>query len=602
MLKRNDQIITRRAPASVAPKTFDEKARTFEAIISTGAPVQRRDAKGSFIERLDLSAIKPESLIGIAVLIEHQADDFESHVGTVTAARFESGQLIASIKITADSLADSVVRKISEGILTGLSIGYQVTRFIETIDNGQRVRTAVEWTVHEVSLVAIPADRDSKVRSTMATKAKKKAPETEIEADDDESPVNNRTEIRSLVRAAKLKPEFADDLIDNDATVDEAREAITSQLERRSRIAALTVHSNGPSNDDPTVIMARRADGLTARVMGTAPKDEAREYVHESLASHARSILSMRGETVRGMNDESVLTRAAQHTLSDFPNLLSATGQRILVAGYEAAPNVLKSLARKGTRSDFRTGSSLRIGEMGLLEKVTESGQVKSGTRGESKESYALATFAKMFSLSRAAIINDDLGAFRDWGLAMGRAASETEAGQLIGLLTESNGAGPIMSDNKRLFHADHGNLAVAGAALSTTSLSAARLAMRSQKGVDGKTPINATPKILLVSAAGETLGEQVLSEIAAATVADANPFSGKLTLLVDSRLSGASWYVFADPANLPVLEYAYLSGAEGPQLASREGWDVLGQEFRVLLDFGAGAVDWRGGYRNAGA
>ena len=45
-----------------------------------------------------------------------------------------------------------------------------------------------------------------------------------------------------------------------------------------------------------------------------------------------------------------------------------------------------------------------------------------------------------------------------------------------------------------------------------------------------------------------------------------------------------------------------HLASAPGPQISSREGWEVLGREFRVVLDFGVAAVDWRGGYRNAGA
>lgn len=83
---------------------------------------------------------------------------------------------------------------------------------------------------------------------------------------------------------------------------------------------------------------------------------------------------------------------------------------------------------------------------------------------------------------------------------------------------------------------------------------------------------------------------------------AETNPFSSKLTLLVEPRLSGKGWYIFADPASVPVLEYSYLSSARGPQMSSREGWDVLSVEYRVVLDFGAGAIDFRSAVRNPGA
>jgi hypothetical protein len=62
------------------------------------------------------------------------------------------------------------------------------------------------------------------------------------------------------------------------------------------------------------------------------------------------------------------------------------------------------------------------------------------------------------------------------------------------------------------------------------------------------------------------------------------------------------------DPAGLdssrligaPVLD-GHLSSAPGPQMSSREGWDTLSVEYRVVLDYGAGALDWRGAVRNAG-
>lgn len=409
-----------------------------------------------------------------------------------------------------------------------------------------------------------------------------------------------------IARTAGLGPEWVAEQVQSDLDLTAIRAAAFEEMQARS-VPTIRVQQVGPSNDDPRAVLDRRAEALACRVMGTAPSDLARPYVSARLADHAGAILTLRGESVRGMNAEAILTRAAQHTLSDFPNLLTGVGNRILMPAYQAAQSPVKALARQTTLPDFRPGSKLRLSEVGQLQKVSESGEIKSTTRGESVESYALDTYASMFALSRKAIINDDLGAFRDWGVAAGRAAAETEANLLVALLTANAGVGPTMGDNKALFHTDHGNIAASGDSPSGTDydlapLAAARKAMRDQKGADGETPINAVPKFMLVGTDLETEAERVLAAIYAATAGDANPFSGKLALLVEPRLPATAWYLFADPATLPVLEYAYLSSAQGPQMASREGWDVLGQEFRVVLDFGAGAVDWRGAYRNAGA
>ena len=72
------------------------------------------------------------------------------------------------------------------------------------------------------------------------------------------------------------------------------------------------------------------------------------------------------------------------------------------------------------------------------------------------------------------------------------------------------------------------------------------------------------------------------------------NPFGGKLSLLVEPRLPDDFWYVFADPARLAAMQYAYLSAAQGVQIQRTEAWDTLGMKFRAFLDFGAGWLDWR--------
>ncbi|MFN7053038.1 MAG: peptidase U35, partial [Gemmobacter sp.] len=134
---------------------------------------------------------------------------------------------------------------------------------------------------------------------------------------------------------------------------------------------------------------------------------------------------------------------------------------------YQATQSPLKTLARQRTASDFRALSVLKLGEFSGLQKVSEHGEIKAMTTGEAKEGYALETFGGMFSLTRKALINDDLGAFGRWGEMMGIAAAETEAAQLLALLAANSGAGVTMGDGKALFHADHGNLAGTGAALS---------------------------------------------------------------------------------------------------------------------------------------
>src|SRR5262249_15145311 len=149
-----------------------------------------------------------------------------------------------------------------------------------------------------------------------------------------------------------------------------------------------------------------------------------------------------------------------------------------------------------------------------------------------------------------------DLNAFADFSTAAGRAAAETEADVLTALLTANSGTGVTMDDGNPLFHSSHGNVAASGTVIDVNGLAAARLAMRNQKGLDGTTPIHAVPRFLLVSPAKETQGEQVLASLTPAVVDEVNPFSGRLTLLVEPRLSSNRWYVFADPAQQPVIEY----------------------------------------------
>jgi hypothetical protein len=583
--------------ATSKPGTFDAKERTIEVIWSTGAAVQRRDARGVFNEvlSLDKAHVDLSRMIGASVLDGHRQGGVRDVLGVVTDARLESGVGVATIKLSARADVAPIVQDIGDGILRNVSIGYSVAQWAESIDSsGQRSRTAVKWTPHEISFVTIAADPGATTRSQQMP--------------DNITPSDNQTltraqvnaQIRSVAELAGLDDTWANGQIDREASIEDARAAAFDAMRTRTT-PAIRTQQVGLSNDDPAVIHTRMAGALAGR-MGATMDDASRPYAHMGLVDMARVMLMQRGVAgVAMLSREEILTRA-QHTVSDFPNLLTGAGNRILTAAYQLAASPIKGLARQTTMVDFRPKTVLRTGDFDQLAKITESGEIKATSTSEAKESYSLDTFARIFRLSRKAMINDDLGAFAQWNQMMGRAAAETETSLLIDLLLANGGNGPTMDDGNTLFHASHGNLAAAGAYPDVGPLSDGRLAMRHQKGLEGKMPINVAPRTFLVPAELETRAEQLVTQIQAMAPSDVNPFSGKLSVAVESRLPAWAWYLWADPAVAPVLEYAYLSSAQGPQLASRDGFDVLGREFRCLLDFGAGVVDHRGAYRNPGA
>lgn len=572
--------------ATIAPATLNRDDGTVDVVLSTGAPVKR----AGYVERLAIDPAAVTIAPRLPVLDSHRQASIQDVKGRVENVRFEVGQIVATLRISDPAALAAIER----GDVTGVSIGYRVTKWQDSSDaTGQRVRTATAWELVEASLVAIPADPQALIRSATLPQ--------DVTAAPDAATLETRAAIRAIATTAGLDSAWADSQIDSGADVTAARSAAFEAMTQRSA-APIRTAPVGASGDDPAVIQARQVEALSARMMGTAPTDAARPFMQMGLADYARDALTRSGTVGVAMMGREELLQRAMHTVSDFPELLTGAGNRVLADAYRRAESPLKQLARQRTAADFRPLSTLKVGNFTKLEKLTESGEIKALSTAEAKEGYSLETFGGIFSLSRKAIVNDDLGAFARWGEMMGQAAAETEAGQLLALLTANAGAGVTMGDGKALFHADHGNLAAAGSLLDVLSLDTARQAMRTQKMQDGKTPVNVVPRFLVVSPALETAAEKLLTSIQPNTTADVNPFGGKLSLIVEPRLTGNGWYLFGDPSTAPVLEYAYLSSAQGPQLSSRDGWEVLGREFRVTLDFGAGATDHRGAYRNAGA
>lgn len=338
---------------------------------------------------------------------------------------------------------------------------------------------------------------------------------------------------------------------------------------------------------------------LLARA-GIAKDDASNEFRGMTLLEMAKESLSMHGVSTSGMSKMEAVSAAFTHTSSDFGSLLSGAAQKAMMKGYAEAEESFEKFCSVGELSDFKINERVDIGTFPSLRKVRPGAEYKSITLGDRKETMQLATYGEKFSITRQAIINDDLGAFTRLPMKMGMASKRT-IGDLVFAILTSN---PKMSDNLALFHATHKNLGTG--ALSSASVDALRSLMRKQK--DGDAFLNIRPEFLIVPAALEGTANQVMqSEFEVSSNKNAtvpNQVRGMAEVISDARLddtSAAAFYLMAGMM-YDTIEVAYLDGIAEPTIEQQAGWDVDGTEFKVRIDAAVSPLDFRGMAKSSGA
>lgn len=593
--------LTRSCELTLDRAAIDKTARTVKASISSEQPVMRYGVPE--VLRHDSASVDlGRAANGLPLLLSHDARTLP--IGIAEHVRLEGKRLVADLRFGQSARAQEVFDDVIDGIVRAVSISYSIER---TEANPMGGLTAVRWGPHEVSLVAVAADatvgvgrsaeHDSNPPGTTMT-------ETTVDAATAAERVR-AAEISNLCNRHSVPAEQVARYLSEGTPVDAVRVAVLDDLARRDALAG-----NGQRNVAPaswilgcdTAHQTRRdamSAALAARMGGPALTAE-NQYRHCGVIDCARELLEINGIRTTSLSRSQIIERAM--STSDLPELLTGTGQRTLRAAYSAYLGGLRRACRQSSAPDFRAKQRLALSEAPALLLVGEHSEFKYGSMSEAKESYRLATYGRIFGITRQALVNDDLGAFSDMAQHLGRAAAEFEA-QFLAALLVSN---PTMGDGIALFNAAHSNVGTgAASALSLTSLAAARKALRLQKGMDGTTAIDAQAKFLICPAALELTAEQLLAQLSPTTVAEANPFAGRLELVVDPRLdatSSTAWFLAADPNALDTIEYSYLDSAGGPEVFTQEGWTTDGMEFKVRLDYGAAALGWRGLYKAVGA
>ncbi len=338
-------------------------------------------------------------------------------------------------------------------------------------------------------------------------------------------------------------------------------------------------------------------DSVRASLMTRAGYDEIQAdnpYNCMTLRELARMSLADRGVGVASYNPMQMIAMAFTHTTSDFGNILLDVANKSILQGWNEAEETFDLWTKKGQLSDFKTATRVGMGGFNSLRTVREGAEYKYVTTSDKKETIALATYGELFSISRQAIINDDMSMLTDIPMKLGSAAKAT-IGDLVYLILTKNEK--MRSDNKPLFSADHGNTIKGG--MDVDTIGNGRTAMRKQK--EGERTLNIRPAFMLVPTALEIAAIQVVGS-GSVKGADVNaniinPIRNIAEIITEPRLdinSDTTWYM-TSAKGTDTIEVAYLNGVDTPYIDQQEGFTSDGVTTKVRIDAGVAPVDYRG-------
>lgn len=387
---------------------------------------------------------------------------------------------------------------------------------------------------------------------------------------------------------------------DIDCTVDQAKDKLLVMLGKD----ASPSNKNGGNAHIHAGNGNFTGDGIRQALMARAGYEDRQNdnvYNGMTLREYARMSLTERGVGVAAYNPMQMVGLAMTHTTSDFGNILLDVANKSLLQGWEESQETFEAWTKKGQLSDFKTAHRVGLGGFPSLRKVREGAEYKYVTTTDNSETIALATYGEIFSITRQAIINDDLNQLTDVPMKMGRAAKATIGDLVYAVLTGN----PKLSDGKALFSSDHKNLATG--AIDVTNLDAGRQLMRVQKEPTTGRTLNIRPAFLLVPTALETVANQTIKS-ASVKGADVNagiinPIQNFATVIGEPRLddnSAKSWYLAA-AQGMDTIEVAYLNGVELPYIDQQEGFSSDGIATKVRIDAGVAPLDYRGLVKSSG-
>jgi len=669
------KILTRKATVEQGqkgPKTWDAENRSVSAIIATETPVQRTDyIRGAYSEILLNSGMKVDG-DRVPLQDSHNRWDTKDTIGSVRDFQVGKKNISGTVFFSDAEEAQGPALKVSEGHLNSFSVGYIIekAKFIEEKKTAEirgkqyagPALVATKWRLKEVSLVAVPADPNAKARNEeieiieaepVADNNQKREEEMKISKSmkaflkargmpdgledgaietwmkDNVEPADIEAEQRAAIQAERgrmieimemgrkfsVEESVISKLIDNEATIDEARKQI---MENMSLDMKPVGHKNPIRGDqivdqkDKFRDIGQEAMDLLMDVNIESPRPEAQQLAGRGLKSLARESLRAINRSA-DMGNHALMAALGQRALttSDFPLLLSTSATKMLFQGFDSIEETYQQWAGVSRVSDFKVHNSYRRSLWRKMEEVPEGGKWTYRAMTETGEPMQVARYAMGLSFTEEMMINDDLGAFRDLTQEAGEASREIIGDVVYAVVTDNANT----SDGNALFSVAHANLAQGADIdpINTATLNAAELALMTQHDIGPEAAsadrrrLRVMPQYILAPYAMKGASEQFLQSPnftgADNTEPTANIWgSDRISRVYEPRLdadSATRWYMFGPKGK--TINVILLRGRERPRLQSKDGWTTYGMEMRTDIVVGAAAMAWEAVYRNDG-
>lgn len=597
----------------IIDSAVNEEQRTVTLSFASEAPVSRW--YGNEILQIDESSVDMQRVDNglCCLLFNHNSNKV---IGKVLRTWIEDSKAKAEVKFDEDAESDAIFNKVKNGTLRGVSVGYVVNNWEEVQANSVSTNgkfagpayVAVRWSVYEISIVSVPADGEVGVGRSLGGENNMNNP---VDPKTNVEPNTNVTEnsenikraeqerilqINTLGRNFNLEAEEIDKFIRENKSVQDVEHAILERLKNSNKPSNTTRVQVGTEEREKFREVATDALLLRAGVKVEKPAEGSQNMMGMGLRDYLVICAEKAGDTNARMKDTDMLLRTTMTGTGELPGILSNVANKSLAKSYQLADTTFEAWTAKGNNTDFKAAKRYRLSEAQELVEIKENGEFKASKFTEEEVTASVLTFGRSWSLSRQAIINDDLRALskipQSYAYAAKYGINRLVYKTLSGLNLEATNKG------------------TAGT-LSVTSLGEARKLLRTQKGVDKETTLNLRPYALIVPAELETLAQQLLkstSDPEGKNSGVANPFNEKntnnLRLIVDGELdsySNKAWYVVADPMLAPAIEVTYLNGKDTPTIDSRVSFTNLGMDFRIYMDYGVNVIDKRGIIKNEG-